>query len=213
MVVHSGDAHVSLRPALDQLANHRWSPTFAFVDPDGVEARWELLETLAAHKAATTKVELFLLLASPQIVRIVNDQLDDEALRHAEKQVTALFGSAEWQPILRDRRAGKIGPDRTRDELTNLMRWRLERVLGYKFTHTLRLTNVQGVPLYHMVFATDHAAGDRIMSPSTPAPLSAFPACDAKRKIDDAIGKTATPASSLCFRWSLSPSIPRRSPP
>ncbi|MGQ0467696.1 MAG: three-Cys-motif partner protein TcmP [Sporichthyaceae bacterium] len=164
LIVHSGDVHASLRPALEQLAAHRWSPTFAFVDPDGVEARWDLLETLAAHKApTTTKVELFLLLASPQIVRIVNDQLDDDALSHAQHQVTAVFGSQEWQPILRDRRAGLLGADRTRDELTNLMRWRLETVLRYQHTHTLRLTNVQGVPLYDMIFATDHPAGDRIM--------------------------------------------------
>jgi len=43
------------------------------------------------------------------------------------------------------------------------MRWRLERTLGYAFTHTLRLTNVHGVPLYDLVFATDHEIGDKIM--------------------------------------------------
>lgn len=164
LIIHHGDAHASLRTALAPLGAHRWSPTFAFIDPDGVEARWELLETLAAHKApTTTKVELFLLLVSPQIVRIVNDQLTDDALRHAHQQVTAVFGSPQWQPILRDRRAGLLTPERTRDELTNLMRWRLEHVLGYRYTHTLRLTNVQGVPLYDMIFATDHPVGDRIM--------------------------------------------------
>jgi len=43
------------------------------------------------------------------------------------------------------------------------MRWRLEKTLGYGFTHTLRLTNVNGVPLYDMIFATDHQIGDKIM--------------------------------------------------
>lgn len=43
------------------------------------------------------------------------------------------------------------------------MRWRLEKTLGYGFTHTLRLTNVNGVPLYDMIFATDHEIGDKIM--------------------------------------------------
>ena len=52
---------------------------------------------------------------------------------------------------------------RTRDELTNLMRWRIERALGYRYTHALRLTNTGGTPLYDMVFATDHDAVDRIM--------------------------------------------------
>ncbi|MGH3873520.1 MAG: hypothetical protein ACRDSR_18750 [Pseudonocardiaceae bacterium] len=40
-----------------------------------------------------------------------------------------------------------------RDELTNLMRWRLEKTLGYGFTHTLRLTNVNGGPLYDMILS------------------------------------------------------------
>jgi len=137
VVVQAGDVHDALQSALAALAAYRRSPTFAFIDPDGVEARWKLLEALATHKAPTsTKVELFLLLASPQIVRVVNDSLDPHDLEHAKQQIT---------------------------ELTNLMRWRLEKTLGYGFTHTLRLTNVYGVPLYDMIFATDHAIGDKIM--------------------------------------------------
>jgi hypothetical protein len=78
--------------------------------------------------------------------------------------VTNLFGSDEWRPILADRQSGVLDPERTRDELTNLMRWRLETALGYNFTHSLRLTNVQGSPLYDMIFATDRDVGDKIMS-------------------------------------------------
>jgi three-Cys-motif partner protein len=164
VVVHAGDVHDALRSALGALAPYRWSPTFAFIDPDGVEARWELLEALAAHKASgQTKVELFLLLASPQVVRVVNDSLDPDDLQHAEQQVTNLFGSTQWRPILDGRRSGALDAERTRDELTNLMRWRLEKMLGYGFTHTLRRTNVNGVPLYDMIFATDHEVGDKIM--------------------------------------------------
>lgn len=164
VLVHPGDVHKTLGPALRDLSAHRRSPTFAFVDPDGVEARWELIEALASHKApGSTKVELFLLLASPQIVRVVNDRLDPTNLEHADQQVTDLFGCTDWRPILTARRSGALDPARTRDELTNLMRWRLEHTLGYGYTHTLRLTNVQGVPLYDMVFATDHPIGDKIM--------------------------------------------------
>jgi three-Cys-motif partner protein len=164
VVVHAGDVHDALQSALAALAPYRGSPTFAFIDPDGVEARWELLEALAAHKPPSrTKVELFLLLASPQIVRVVNNRLGPSALGHAEQQVTDLFGSTEWRPILDGRQSGALDAERTRDELTNLMRWRLEKTLGYGFTHTLRLTNVNGVPLYDMIFATDHKAGDKIM--------------------------------------------------
>ncbi|MGH3775422.1 MAG: three-Cys-motif partner protein TcmP [Pseudonocardiaceae bacterium] len=164
VVVHAGDVHDALRSALVSLAPYRRSPTFAFIDPDGVEARWQLLASLAAHKApGQTKVELFLLLASSQIVRVVNDSLDPDDLEHAERQVTDLFGSTEWRAILDGRQSGALDAERTRDELTNLMRWRLEKTLRYGFTHTLRLTNINGVPLYDMIFATDHEVGDKIM--------------------------------------------------
>jgi three-Cys-motif partner protein len=176
VLVRPGDVHETLSAALRELSTHRWSPTFAFVDPDGVEARWELLEALAAHKAPSqTKVELFLLLASPQIVRVVNDHLDSANLEHAEQQVTDLFGCTDWRPILTGRRSGALDAAQTRDELTNLMRWRLEQTLGYLYTHTLRLTNVQGVPLYDMVFATDHRIGDKIMRSVYRAAAVRFP--------------------------------------
>jgi three-Cys-motif partner protein len=164
VVVHAGDVHDALQSALAALAPYRWSPTFAFIDPEGVEARWELLEALAAHKAPRqTKVELFLLPASPQIMRVVNDSLNPHDQKHAEQQVTRLFGSTAWRPVLDGRRSGALDAERTRDELTNIMRWRLEKTLGYGFTHTLRLTNVNGVLLYDMIFATDHEVGDKIM--------------------------------------------------
>jgi hypothetical protein len=44
------------------------------------------------------------------------------------------------------------------------MRWRLERVLGYRFTADLDVVNERGAHLYHMIFATDHDAGTRIMT-------------------------------------------------
>jgi three-Cys-motif partner protein len=54
VAVHAGDVHDALQSALAALAQYRRSPTFAFIDPDGVEARWELLEALATHKASPT---------------------------------------------------------------------------------------------------------------------------------------------------------------
>jgi three-Cys-motif partner protein len=174
--IYPGDVHESLRPALDEIANYRWAPTFAFIDPDGVEARWELLEALAQHRARQrTKVELFMLLVSPQVGRVVNNSLDDRNFQRASQQVTDLFGSDEWRPIWEARQFGAFDAEQARDELTNLMRWRLETVLGYKFTHSLRLTNLQGTPIYDMVFATDHQVGDKIMSDVYRSAATKFP--------------------------------------
>ena len=116
-----------------------------------------------------------MLLVSPKVGRVVNNSLDARNLQRAEQQITDLFGSDEWRPILADRQAGVLDPERTRDELTNLMRWRIETVLGYKFTHSLRLTNLHGAPLYDMIFATDHEVGDKIMASVYRAAATRFP--------------------------------------
>jgi hypothetical protein len=44
------------------------------------------------------------------------------------------------------------------------MRWRLEKVLGYRVTHSFGMKNTKGRPLYNMIFATDHPAGEKIMN-------------------------------------------------
>ncbi len=47
-------------------------------------------------------------------------------------RITALFGSEEWLPVAQGRRRHLLSPAEVRFELVNLMRWRLERVLGYR---------------------------------------------------------------------------------
>jgi hypothetical protein len=49
-----------------------------------------------------------------------------------------------------------------RAELTNLMRWRLEKDLGYEATLTFHVTNTGGSEIFDMIFATDHWAGEKI---------------------------------------------------
>jgi len=55
-------------------------------------------------------------------------------------------------------------PDRARAEYVNLIRWRLEKVLGYGWTDTMQFSIAQNNPVYTMVFATDEPVGSKIMS-------------------------------------------------
>jgi three-Cys-motif partner protein len=161
--VYGGDCNTRLRDALTDLADARWAPTFAFVDPDGLEVDWDTLQLLAGHKQGSKyKTELWLLFSSPAPMRVLglNKPMTDEAAY----QVGRLFGNEEWRPIHELRRAGKFTPEEARNEFVNLMRWRLERALGYKWTHPLLLKTERGAPVYHMIFATDNEAGNRIMS-------------------------------------------------
>lgn len=161
--VYGGDCNTRLRDALDELRDVRWAPTFAFVDPDGLEVDWRTLEMLAAHKRGSKyKTELWMLFASSAPMRVLG--LRKPMTADAAAQITRLFGTTDWRPIHELRRAGALSAEEARDEFVNLMRWRLESDLGYSRTHPLHLKSERGVPLYHMIFATDNKAGDRIMS-------------------------------------------------
>jgi three-Cys-motif partner protein len=170
--VHAGDCNEMIPVALNELRGLSWAPTFAFLDPDGVELAWETIASLADHKrgyrSATSgkpeyKVELWMLFPSGGFVRTL--ALDEDKLSSEdEARATRLFGSEEWRPIYEARVRGDINAERAREEYVNLMRWRLENELGYRYTHAFEIKNTQGVPIYHMIFATDNDAGTRIMT-------------------------------------------------
>ena len=70
------------------------------------------------------------------------------------------------------------------------MRWRLERDLGYRWSHPLELRNTRGVPLYHMLFATDNEAGTQIMEHVYRATAGRIPAMQQEAR-DRARGQIA----------------------
>src|SRR5262249_39811994 len=48
-------------------------------------------------------------------------------------------------------------------EWVNLMRWRLQNVLGYAESHAFTMKNTNGNDIYDMIFVSDHPVGDKIM--------------------------------------------------
>lgn len=160
-----GDCNVEIPRLLEQMPSDlTWYPTFAFLDPFGIELRWDTIRALADHKRKRKyKVELFMLFAAPAIMRIAG-LTPDKAIPGADDRLTNLFGCEEWRPIVDARRGRRIGGDQAREAFVNLMRWRLAEDLAYARTHVLEFKNSRGTSLYHMVFATDHSAGDRIMA-------------------------------------------------
>lgn len=169
--VYEGDCNETIPQALLDLKTVRWAPHFAFLDPDGMELGWSTIETLANHKRGYRsptsnkpefKVEAWMLFPSGGLVRTL--ALDSEKMSPADAlRATALFGTDQWRAIYERRLAKTLSGGEARDEYVNLMRWRLERDLGYRWTHPLELRNTTGAILYHMIFATDHQAGTDIM--------------------------------------------------
>lgn len=157
-----GDCNKTLEVTLASLraADLRWAPTFVFIDPYSTTAlHWRTLEKPADFKRDKNyKVELWLLFYGSAIPRL--RPLDDPAQAASP---TRMFGTDEWIAISDAREAGMLNAEQARYEYTNLMRWRLQKVLGYARTHTLEVKNTSGAYLYDLIFATDNAAGDKIM--------------------------------------------------
>ncbi len=162
--VIEGDSNLEIPKVLRELDEWVWAPTFAFIDPNGMEAKWQTLEALAAfRKNEKTKAELFYLFSPPMFQRLL--RIDGSQVRTQDwEAISAVFGTDDWRGIYQARLDGEIEPSKAREEYLNLMRWRMEKVLGYRWTHPLEVRNEAGHVIYYMIFTTDHPVGTKIMS-------------------------------------------------
>lgn len=142
------------------------APTFCFVDPDGLDVSWSTLRALARFKNSSvrTKAEMLILLPHTSIPRLAGW---DNAMGVDDKlsaKITSLFGSECWRAIDDRRQSNDLSAPAARYLYLSLFRFKLEREFGYRKTLTIEIGNERGNPVYVLVFATDHSAGDRIMS-------------------------------------------------
>lgn len=159
--VYPGDCNEQLGYALRKLEHLSWAPAFAFIDPNCLEAKWSTLEQLSTFRKKG-KIELFILFSPQMFSRLL--PVAGKRMRPEDKTaIDEVFGTQDWLDIYQRRVDDLLTGGEAREEYLNLMRWRLETELGYKWTHPLELNNTQGGSLYYMIFATSHQAGDRIM--------------------------------------------------
>jgi three-Cys-motif partner protein len=161
-----GDCNETVTAMLGRLTDEdwHWAPTFVLLDQQATEITWSTLRRLATFKhPSRSKAELWLLFAHSMLPRGLASTDPRDADRFAER-ITAMFGSDQWRDAYVARRRGLLSGAELRDELLNLMRWRLETTLGYGATHSFGMKNTKGVGIYEMIFATDHDAGEAIMS-------------------------------------------------
>ncbi len=161
--VFGGDCNELIPMELNRLQMFNWAPTFAFIDPNGMEAKWITLKALAQFKRGRKyKAELFLLFAPPMFSRVL--PVDGREVRPSDAaSIDQMYGTTDWRHIYLARLRNIIEPHRAREEYLNLMRWRLETDLRYRWTHAIEVRNERGQIIYYMIFATDNDAGDRIM--------------------------------------------------
>ena len=164
-----GDCNRTISQVLEALKSEEQgndyskSPSFAFIDPCGLNIHWGTLVKIAEFKAeaisrkiSRTKTEMWILFSDPTIFRVSGLKTTD--------RITQMYGTNDWEAIRERRESGKIEPPEARKFYVNLFRDRLESLLGYKYTMAMYVVGEKNMPMYTMIFATDHIkAGKPIM--------------------------------------------------
>ncbi len=177
--VFAGDCNQELGPALEWWAGlgkegrtgPHLGPTLAYLDPDGLQLDWKTVETLALFCTRRDRegqfirrhcIELLILFPTGPLRRLLPQPPKKEAGHRVTEQVDRLFGTDEWRRIYRDQRAGVIRGEESWIPYVDLYRHRL-LTLGYKEVRGIEVRNTKNVVLYHLIFATQHPVGVRIM--------------------------------------------------
>jgi three-Cys-motif partner protein len=169
--VHPGDCNVEIPKALATLPNK--APTFAFLDPDGLQVQWRTVRALADHKRAWaeqpraggkpgTKVELWILFSTSAMGRLLGKHQAQSEARGFPERVARLYGgTGPWERVWQARREEEIASGEANLAYLRLYMDRLAE-LGYKHLLARPIHNTRG-EFYVMVFATDDSTGSKLM--------------------------------------------------
>ncbi len=147
-------------------------PTLAYLDPNSLQLNWATVERLATFRMRPRRgkefvrsrpIELLVLFPTGAMRRTLPQPPRTEADDAAKSRVDRLFGGTDWRAIYEDQRAGNIVGEGSWLNYVEQYRYGLSQ-LGYEHTAAIEVRNTRNVVLYHMVFATAHTAGKKIMS-------------------------------------------------
>lgn len=166
--VIAGDCNKEMARVLRELPVQ--APTFAFLDPDGMELHWSTIRALSDHKRAYaersngTKVEMWILFCTSGIVRMLGSNRKEAVKREYPQKVAELYGAwGPWERIWEARLSGELEPGHAKKAYLYLYMDRLAG-LGYKHLLVRPIVPNKGNELYAMIFVTDSPAGKSIMS-------------------------------------------------
>ncbi|HVL40463.1 MAG TPA: three-Cys-motif partner protein TcmP [Fimbriimonadaceae bacterium] len=164
--VIEGDCNLQMARVLAGLPAQ--APTFAFLDPDGMELHWSTIRRIADHKRAyatkhdRAKVEMWVLFSTAGMVRMLGSNREFAEAQGFPQKVAHLYGAwGPWQAVWEARLDGRISPGDAKRAYLYLYMDRLAQ-LGYRHLLVRPIENSRN-ELYAMVFATDHPAGAQIM--------------------------------------------------
>lgn len=157
---HQGDSNDIIATVLSSFPPA--APCFVLLDQQSTELKWTTVCRIAAHKyKGKPKPELLILFPVDMSIFRVWDFTKGVSETEAEKLQIAL-GTDQWKDIYELRRAEKITAVEARQRLVAMYCQNI-RALGYQYVRHRRIDSARGKPLYYLVYATNHPAGDRIM--------------------------------------------------
>lgn len=160
--VLEGDCNVELEGAMTEFIPVD-APVFVLLDPEGTELHWKTVATAARHREGRRKSELLILLISSWLDRLLPNEGEVEP--HNLSALLRCMPTLEWQETWRMKLAGEITSEEGRQRhAASYAAW-LGDDLGYEFVETRSVTRPgRRASVYHLIFATDHVVGSKIMS-------------------------------------------------
>ncbi len=148
IAIHHGDVNVVLPKYLSDNPIRRTMATFCLLDQRTFECHWATVQTVAQHKKAGHKIEIFYFLANSWLHRAFATTKDE-----ARKE--AWWGRSDWKE------AESLNGWTRALQMTD----RFHSELGYKFARPYPIYERKGGTriMYFMIHATDHTAAPDLM--------------------------------------------------
>ncbi len=165
--VHNGDAN-DLVPRILAEDVPGWAPCLCFLDPEALQLQWSTVRAIALTPGRNTLPELLILFPwSMGAQRLLRTKGDMDPTW--ETKLDGFFPGSEWREVYRDRLASVIEASEANARYLRIYVGGL-RTLGYEpdgiFSLAVRTPSLpggKGRELYHLVFASNHPAGKKIM--------------------------------------------------
>ncbi len=146
-----------IRQMLDLIP--RSVPSFALIDPPGYrKMHWATIKQLATHGTDWEGNKIGLLILFPLEMALLRNLLRPEC----QASITRLYGNQQWEEIKQERLTGKIELEEVRHRLLELFKTGLKG-LGYNYVEDFKPAWPSHQPFYHIVSASDRAAGVKIL--------------------------------------------------
>ena len=165
-LLRRGDVNVHLVPLLREEVPG-WAPCFCFLDPTGVELKWQTVAGIASLPGRRRKPELMILF--PLEMSVIRLLTVDRPMRDEDRtRVNAMFKDESWWDVYQSRVRGEI--DKAEAKRLYLAKYSQDvKDLGYESVESRQVLAYVGAgkkrqPRYHLVYATDHPVGEDIMS-------------------------------------------------